>query len=191
MAPLKARAHWGRFIRTSLGQWDPVYYNATITTVLIFPLLSIDRNVALQGRATQSSIHRNSETNNGYLGMAINAIDGNRDSNLLHGSCSHTNRQLSPWWRVDLLRSYRIGHITITNRGDSFGYRLVGALILVGDSLVNNGNNNPRCAVVTSIPEGGTQTFQCNDMVGRYVNVILPGKEEFLHMCEVEVYTKD
>ncbi|KAM3931076.1 fucolectin-like [Leptodactylus fuscus] len=150
-----------------------------------------NRNVALQGRATQSSIYKDSRYHYGYLGMPINAIDGNQDTEFDHGSCSHTHQELSPWWRVDLLRSYRIGHITITNRGDCCGNRLNGAEILVGDSLANNGNNNPRCAVVGTIPAGGSQTFQCNDMVGRYVSVTLPGKEEYLHLCEVEVFGAD
>ncbi|XP_075125454.1 fucolectin-like [Leptodactylus fuscus] len=152
---------------------------------------STDRNVALGGRATQSTILRDSVNHMGYMAMAMNAIDGNQDSNYIHGSCTHTHQELSPWWRVDLLRSYRISHISITNRGDCCGNRLNGAEILVGDSLANNGNNNPRCAVVTTIPDGGSQTFHCNDMVGRYVNVVLTGKQDYLHVCEVEVFGAD
>lgn len=45
-----------------------------------------------------------------------------------------------------------------------------------------------RCAVITSIPAGGIQEFQCNGMDGRYVNVVIPGREEYLSLCEVEVY---
>ncbi|XP_075125787.1 fucolectin-4-like [Leptodactylus fuscus] len=147
-----------------------------------------DRNVALGGRATQSTILRDSVYHTGYMASAMNAIDGNQNSNYHHGSCSHTHDDLSPWWRVDLLKSYRIGHISITNRGDCCGNRLRGAIILVGNSLANNGNDNPRCAVVTTILDGETQTFQCNDMVGRYVNIYLPGKQDYLQLCEVEVY---
>ncbi|CAJ0943518.1 unnamed protein product [Ranitomeya imitator] len=118
----------------------------------------------------------------------LNAIDGNQDSDFSHGSCSHTDGDFSPWWRVDLLRSYRINRITITNRKYCCEERLNGAEILVGDSLYNNGNNNPRCAVVTTIPRGATQVFLCHDMVGRYVNVIVRGRNEYLHMCEVQVF---
>ncbi|XP_075125785.1 fucolectin-like [Leptodactylus fuscus] len=152
---------------------------------------STDRNVALGGRATQSSTYQDSYAHLGYLALAINAVDGNTDSHYMHGSCSHTHNDLSPWWRVDLLRSYRISHISITNRGDCCGNRLDGAEILVGDSLANNGNNNRRCALVTTIPAGGTLTFQCNDMVGRYINVVLTGKQDFLQLCEVEVFGRD
>ncbi|KAG8550452.1 hypothetical protein GDO81_025393 [Engystomops pustulosus] len=149
---------------------------------------SADKNLALQGRATMSSIFKDTESHWGYLGMAINAIDGNPDTDYYHGSCFHTHTELSPWWRVDLLRSYRISRITITNRGDCCRSRINGAEILVGDSLTNNGNNNPRCAVVTSLPDGGTQTYYCRNMVGRYVNIVLTGKTECLHLCEVQVF---
>ncbi|XP_073418057.1 uncharacterized protein [Dendrobates tinctorius] len=148
--------------------------------------LHCNKNLALHGRATQSSLP--SDFNYGYLSLAINAIDGNQDADFAHGSCTHTNNDFAPWWRVDLLSSYRINRITITNRKDCCAQRLNGAEILVGDSLSDNGNNNPRCAVVTAIPHGVTQTFQCNDMVGRYVNVIVRGRKEYLHMCEVQVF---
>ncbi|XP_075703622.1 fucolectin-4-like [Rhinoderma darwinii] len=139
------------------------------------------RNIALQGRATQSSIYSGTTS-------AINAIDGNLNSNFHLGSCSCTNAEGSPWWRVDLLRPHQISHIVITNRGDCCGERLNGAKLLVGDSLENNGNNNPSCAEITNIPNGGTTTFQCNNMAGQYVNIILPGKNTYLQLCEVQVF---
>uniref|UniRef100_A0A3Q3EKR7 Fucolectin tachylectin-4 pentraxin-1 domain-containing protein n=1 Tax=Labrus bergylta TaxID=56723 RepID=A0A3Q3EKR7_9LABR len=92
-------------------------------------------------------------------GDAYFAIDGNNDNDRAHRSCSHTDTNF------------------ITNRK-----------LRIGDSLENNGNNNPRCAVVDNIPAGATVEFQCNGMDGRYVNVFIPGKEEYLTLCEVEVY---
>ncbi|KAM6949149.1 fucolectin [Aplochiton taeniatus] len=122
------------------------------------------------------------------FGDARNAIDGNRDSNYRHGSCSHTNMQPNPWWRLDLLDTYVITSIVITNRGDCCAARLNGAQIRIGNSLANYGNNNPRCAVISSIPAGATYQFRCNAMDGRYVNVVIPGRVEYLTLCEVEVY---
>ncbi|XP_075057129.1 uncharacterized protein LOC142143300 isoform X2 [Mixophyes fleayi] len=142
------------------------------------------KNVALGGRATQSSV----SIDLGYLALAVNAIDGNQDSTYNHGSCCQTNNDFSPWWRVDLLRSHKIHHITITNRGDCCGERLDGAEILIGNSLANYGNDNPRCARITSIPTGASETFQCHDMVGQYVNVIIRGRQEHLHFCELQVF---
>nr|AAP48833.1 ranaspumin-4 [Engystomops pustulosus] len=148
---------------------------------------SADRNLALDGRATMSSIWMDPDIRQSFLGVAMNGIDGNTDSVYFHGSCFHTGLDSPAWYRVDLLRTSKISSITITNRGD-FGSRTNGAEIRIGDSLANNGNNNPRCALVTSIADGETRTFQCNNMVGRYVNIVLTGKTEFLHLCEVQIF---
>ncbi|KAM9316349.1 fucolectin-like [Gastrophryne carolinensis] len=140
-----------------------------------------DKNVALMGRATQS-------TNFKTLSSAINAIDGNLDPIYNHGSCFSSESENSPWWRVDLLKTHKISHIMITGRGDCCADYLNGAEILVGDSLANNGNNNARCAQITSIPLGATQTFNCFDMKGQYVNVVLPGKTGYMTFCEIQIY---
>ncbi|KAM4693443.1 fucolectin-like [Discoglossus pictus] len=138
------------------------------------------RNVALQGTATQSSLYENC--------MASNAIDDNLDSHLHHGSCSTTKNEFAPWWRVNLLRSHKINQVRITNRNDCCGERLNGAEILIGNSLENNGNNNPRCGNISNVPPLITQTFHCNDMVGQYVNIVIPGRREHLQLCEVQVF---
>ncbi|KAI9515425.1 hypothetical protein NQZ68_026159 [Dissostichus eleginoides] len=46
--------------------------------------------------------------------------------------------------------------------------------------------SSARCAVITSIPAGGAGAFHCKGMNGRFVNIVIP--EEFLSLCEVEVY---
>ncbi|XP_073342152.1 uncharacterized protein [Pagrus major] len=136
-------------------------------------------NLALQGKASQSSLYSN------Y--MAYNSIDGNRASNADLGSCSHTNNDMNPWWRLHLRTTHKVFSVKITNR-HSYEQRLDGAEIRIGDSLENNGNNNPRCAVITRIPASGTAEYQCNGMDGRYVTVVIPRRREYLTMCEVEVY---
>ncbi|XP_078108279.1 uncharacterized protein LOC144519184 [Sander vitreus] len=134
-------------------------------------------NLAVYGKASQSSLYSTL--------IAYNAIDGNRDS--VRSSCTHTENDFNPWWRLELGKTHRVFSVTITNR-DSYTHRLNGAEIRIGDSLENNGNNNPRCAVISSIPGGFTETFQCNGMDGRYVNIVIPGRSEYLTLCEVEVY---
>lgn len=135
-------------------------------------------NLALQGKASQSSLYE--------FGFAYNAIDGNHGSNWEHGSCSHTSNDINPWWRLDLRKTHKVFSVKITNI-DADPERLDGAEIRIGDSLEDNGNDNPRCAVITSIPAGGAAEFQCNGMDGRYVNIVIP-REDFLSLCEVEVY---
>lgn len=140
------------------------------------------QNVALRGRATHSTNFA------GGLSSATNAIDGNVDPLYPRGSCFSSQSELSPWWRLDLLERHKISYITITNRGDCCADYINGAEILIGDSLANNGNNNPRCAVITTIPLADTKNFLCNNMEGRYVNIILPGKTGYLTFCEVQVF---
>uniref|UniRef100_UPI003AAE69FF uncharacterized protein n=1 Tax=Centroberyx gerrardi TaxID=166262 RepID=UPI003AAE69FF len=136
-------------------------------------------NVAVGGNVTQSSVYDTA--------VPERAIDGNRASNWDQGSCTHTQADFKPWWRLDLLKSYKISNVTITNREDCCPERINGAEIRTGDSLNDNGNTNPRCAVISSIPAGSSQTFKC-DMEGRYVNIVIPGRKEYLTLCEVEVY---
>ncbi|XP_045068618.1 fucolectin-like [Coregonus clupeaformis] len=136
-------------------------------------------NVSLKGVASQSLMD--------WYAKADNAIDGNRESDGQKGSCTHTALETNPWWRVDLLDVYRVTAVTITNRGDCCSERLDGAEIHIGNSLENNGINNPRCVVITTIPAGETNIFQCNKMEGRYVVVVIPGRSEYLTLCELEV----
>uniref|UniRef100_A0A667XQ03 Si:ch211-215k15.4 n=1 Tax=Myripristis murdjan TaxID=586833 RepID=A0A667XQ03_9TELE len=141
--------------------------------------LHAGENVALQGKATQSSTHS--------FGVPYNAIDGNRDSTWEHASCSHTQAQLNPWWRLDLITTHKVFSVNVTNRNIA-PHELNGAEIRIGNSLENNGNNNPRCAVISHIPPGFTYGFQCHGMEGRYVNIVNPGTRKHVIMCEVEVY---
>ncbi|XP_051948700.1 uncharacterized protein LOC127619749 isoform X2 [Xyrauchen texanus] len=97
----------------------------------------------------------------------------------------------NPWWRLDLLDSYSISRVIITNRGDCCPERLDGAEILIGNSLENNGNNNPRCAVLYNITAVESFSVSCGGMEGRYVNVFIPGHSRFLSLSEVEVYKTD
>ncbi|MBN3294220.1 FUCL4 protein, partial [Polypterus senegalus] len=142
-------------------------------------------NVALRGKATQSQILGGQW---GFLGNPGNAIDGNRNSNYVYGSCTHTESHNSPWWRVDLLEKHKIYQVVITNRGDCCPEKINGAEIRIGDSLENEGNSNPSCATITSIPAGISSSYNCNGMEGRYINVVIPNKKEYLTLCEVEVF---
>ena len=45
-----------------------------------------------------------------------------------------------------------------------------------------------RCAVIPYIPAGQIRTFECGGVEGRYVNIVLPGREKYLTLCEVEVH---
>nr|ABI48893.1 putative F-type lectin [Lateolabrax japonicus] len=135
-------------------------------------------NLAIQGKATQSSLFQ--------FGTAYNAIDGNHASKWEDGSCSHTINNVNPWWRLDLGKTHKVFSVKITNT-DENPERLDGAEIRIGDSLETMATTIPHVLWITNIP-GGAVEFQCNGMDGRYVTVVIPGREEFLTLCEVEVY---
>ncbi|XP_051947955.1 uncharacterized protein LOC127619190 [Xyrauchen texanus] len=137
-------------------------------------------NLALRGHATQSSLY--------YHRPAEKAIDGVRKAPGSATSCSMTENDISPWWRLDLLDNYLVSTVVITNRADCCPDQINGAEIRIGNSLENNGNNNPRCAVIPSIAAGASASYSCSGMEGRYVNVFIPGHQTYLTLCEVEVY---
>uniref|UniRef100_A0A096MH31 Fucolectin tachylectin-4 pentraxin-1 domain-containing protein n=2 Tax=Poecilia formosa TaxID=48698 RepID=A0A096MH31_POEFO len=136
-------------------------------------------NVAPEGIASQSST--------AHLGVASRAVDGNRDPEYSHESCTHTVGGPNPWWSLLLPVVYRVTTVSITNRNVA-SERINNAEILIGNSLENNGNNNPRCAVISSIPSGGTKTFNCTGMTGRMLTVKISTSFGILTMCELEVY---
>ncbi|XP_056624199.1 fucolectin-like [Triplophysa dalaica] len=134
-------------------------------------------NLARGGTATQSSTYTD-ET-------AEQAIDGHPDS-----TCSETIIGRNPWWRLDLRDVYHVNRVVITNRFICCSSEINGAEIHIGNSLENDGNNNPICAVVSSIPAGESYTYYCGEMEGQYLNLLIAGENKILTMCEVEVYGK-
>lgn len=169
----------GRYVNVfQPGGWDKFLI---LCEVEVYGYQDEKDNVALRGEATQIDTYNE-------FGAASNAIDGNRDPIYSHNSCTHTATTTNPWWRLDLNHTHVITSITVKNRGDCCAQRLDGAQIRVGDSLLNNGNDNPVVAKISHIPLGLSETFQLSEKVeGRYINVYLPGIEKYLTLCEVEV----
>ncbi|XP_049328359.1 fucolectin-like [Astyanax mexicanus] len=144
-------------------------------------VINKQEDLALRGNATQSS---SSDFPQFHAALAN---DGITNTNIYALSCSTTDRENQPWWRVDLLDVFNIGKVIVTNRGDCCPERLNGTEIRIGNSLQNNGNNNPRCAVINSTVPAVSYNFTCN-MTGRYVNLVIPADGAVLTLCEVEVY---
>ncbi|XP_051755485.1 fucolectin-1-like [Ctenopharyngodon idella] len=137
-------------------------------------------NLAVDGAATQSSTSGD--------GFAEKAID--RGLQQLYTGCSSTLNETNPWWRLDLHHIYRVSKV-VTNRKHCCAEQINGAEIRIGNSLENNGNNNPICAVIPAIPAGESYSYSCNGMEGRYVNLIIPGNMKILTLCEVKVYGEE
>uniref|UniRef100_A0A671RX42 Fucolectin tachylectin-4 pentraxin-1 domain-containing protein n=1 Tax=Sinocyclocheilus anshuiensis TaxID=1608454 RepID=A0A671RX42_9TELE len=120
--------------------------------------------------------------------IAEKAIDGNRGLQQLHTGCSSTLNENNPWWRLDLRDVYRVSEVVITNRKDCCAEQINGAEIHIGNSLENNGTNNPICAVIPDIPAGESNNYSCDGLDGRYMIIHIPGDWKILTLCEVEVY---
>ena len=90
--------------------------------------LSYLANVA-RGKPTRQS-------STGFGGVPQRAVDGNKNPNWGGGSCTHTNRQSRPWWRVDLGTTHRVYRVSLTNRQDCCWTRLRAIEI-----KVTNGDN--------------------------------------------------
>ena len=67
-------------------------------------------------------------------------MDGNINGWYWGKSCTHTDRELGAWWRVDLGDEEIVGKIAIVNRADCFAERLRKFEIRVGntDSAIAN-----------------------------------------------------
>lgn len=95
----------GRFVRVERPEAKDAIL--ALAEVQVF---SGQKNVALAGKATQSSTSQNA--------AASRAIDGNVDGNMDHGSVSHTGSKDSPWWEVELAETAPIERIVLWNRTD-------------------------------------------------------------------------
>uniref|UniRef100_A0A671NXF7 Uncharacterized LOC107699387 n=1 Tax=Sinocyclocheilus anshuiensis TaxID=1608454 RepID=A0A671NXF7_9TELE len=165
----------GRYVFVNIPGTSKILTLCDVGVYVIFP-----DNLATGRTVTQSSTF-------GHW-SADHAIDFNPGLTNSWSSCSSTIVQTNPWWRVDLRYIYRVSRVVITNILDCCAERINGAEIRIGNSLENNGNNNPICAVISSIPAGVSSTYICNNMEGRYVNLFIPGYSKYLTLCEVEVY---
>ncbi|XP_070537457.1 uncharacterized protein [Ptychodera flava] len=140
-------------------------------------------NLASDKIASQSSIYA--------YGSAIKAIDGDKTNDYSGRSCTHTQKEYQPWWKVDLGGEYEIHKVIITNRADCCGDRLYGAVVRVGnnDAITNNTQCGQTIAT-GNVNSQGVAAVECF-LQGRFVSVQLENREEYLSLCELEVMGQD
>jgi putative heme-binding domain-containing protein len=112
----------GRFVRIELPG------GGKTLTLAEVQVLSDGANVAMRGKATQSSMS--------HGGKPERAIDGNTSGAYGDGTATHSREQdLSPWWEVDLGRELPIDAVVVWNRTDGdLGRRLDGFTLKVLDA---------------------------------------------------------
>ncbi len=99
----------------------------TCFTHLPKPILSsvLIGNIA-RGKPTKQS-------STGFGGVPSRAVDGNKNNQWGGRSCTHTNKDRKPWWRVDLKMEEQVKKVKLTNRGDCCWGRLRAIDIMVGN----------------------------------------------------------
>lgn len=138
-------------------------------------------NVAYGKPTNQSSTVRGGEPNK--------ANDGDLTTVHENKYCTETKSENSPWWQVDLLRTYPIRVVRIVTRGCCGHQPLQDLEIRVGNSSTVQGNR--LCAwYPRTLDDGVTQDFPCAyPIVGRYVFIQIVGIQGSLTLCEVMVFT--
>lgn len=167
--------HIKRIIVLSTSQFKLIYNISTLAGT----------NVAYRKPVNQSSTTR--------AGPANYANDGKPGNQNPDGQeCSETQKEASPYWRVDLLAPQTVRVVRITTRGCCGHQPLQDLEIRVGNSSTDL-QRNPLCAWNPgTLDEGITKTFTCaRPLIGQYVAVQLVGVEGSLSLCEVEVFSND
>jgi len=144
------------------------------------------------------------------------AVDGNSNPDMLRpnnaGSCTHTQTEQNPWWKVELASTKTVATVKVWRRGDCCAERLAGFQVWVGNTAgTYNGAGNQQCDSPAAFiagstrrllasgrrlmgssgyrqPQGSTSTVNCRNKNGRYVFVTIPARRS-LELCEVEVWT--
>ena len=146
-------------------------------------------NLAEGKPAMQSSTYGN--------GVASIAVDGDTDGSRGpwdNPSIMHTNKEMQPWWSVDLEEKVAIDFIQIFNRTDCCEDRLKDFFVYVSSEPIDGSKSNEELAadpaIATRFYAGTPHGFEAIGLekeVGRYVMIKLAG-EGFLHFSELELY---
>lgn len=100
-------------------------------------------------------------------------------------SCSLTQTEDNPWWRVNL------GYVTAIRElylaAPRNGTELKDFEIRIGNSTENEGNDNEKCGDKHSVRPGDIKTISCN-ITGQYINIRIPESGKALSLCEVVPY---
>jgi hypothetical protein len=126
-----------------------------------------------------------SQSSDAFNGRAQLAVDGKYHQNYFVGSCTHTNIEKRPWWKIDLGDKYRLDHVKIWNRADCCGERL-------RSLIVQSSHDNKKWGKVGEL-KGATQNGKIYTIItkgiGRYVRLSLSkNSADYLTFCEVEIF---
>lgn len=160
------------------NNWGDALYVKDTPKVQNFRELS-NKNLALNKPAKQSSFSKWSKKND-----AAGAVNG-----IKNGSFGfHTDKEINPWWQVDLLGVYKLTQVWVYNRIDALPERSKTLRVLFSlDAkewqLVYANNHNLIFGGIDSEP----LIISLENIPARYVRLQL-AEENYFHLDEVEVY---
>ena len=102
-----------------------------IINLIILNMISVSIHIILLANVAKGKPSKQSTTGP-WGGVASRGNDGNANPNWSGRSCTATNRQSQPWWRVDLQAVRTIGKVRITNRKDCCWNRLRNVEVRIG-----------------------------------------------------------
>jgi hypothetical protein len=140
---------------------------------------SLNKNVALNKPAQQSSICKYSKPNDSQ--GAVSGIRSGRYN-------FHTDREVNPWWQVDLEQIYIVSEIIIYNRLDSCRERASSLKLFISSNekiWEQAYENNPE-NIFGGI-DGNPLVIPIDNRQARYIRIQL-NAIEVLHLDQVEVY---
>ncbi|XP_070546312.1 uncharacterized protein [Ptychodera flava] len=142
-------------------------------------------NIARGKRTEQSSSY--------WYTQSSDAVDGSSDSTFCHGSCTVTQVEYEPWFRVDLGKVREIYYVSLTTADDCIDSDpLLGAEVRVGSFI--DFKKNRMCGVVgKDASRYPTVDIECihGPVTGRYITVQIRCRETRLYLCELEAWTDD
>ncbi|XP_072050890.1 uncharacterized protein [Amphiura filiformis] len=108
-------------------------------------------------------------------------------------TCSETQLESDPWWRVRLEQEYHVTAIKITKNARKAD-ELQGAEFRVGSCTAENGlsDNNTLCGTINNQGQAPTITLNCQGSTyGQYLFVNHRGNNKIISLCEVELTTTE
>lgn len=144
-------------------------------------------NVALNKKAKQSStqnkglIFKNGTCQTGDILFSANlAVDGNINQQVERFSCMQTQKEMNPFWEVDLGKKYNISQIRIYNMNSMRTFYFGRISVFVDGEICNNNT------FITPTAPSVIDIMCTNALPGTSVKIIHNGFAS-LHFCEVEV----
>ncbi|XP_067652419.1 fucolectin-like [Haliotis asinina] len=148
------------------------------------------RGLTLPNLALNKPTHQSSTV---YGGTSDRAVDGNNNPDFFSGSCTHAHDfQSFNWWQVDLLSTFHVISVSISNRDGDYYDRLTNFTVEVHafDPMTSNNSGLQLCYWHEgAVGRGLTVDVTCAvNTIGRYVRIVKYNSgDKPLTLCEVEV----